>query len=95
MTDDVLVAELRACGHSEAADRLERYAGLSPGQRHLSEEMHHYGIALAMSLSFEGIPFVELTCEDAVALAAIMAHRARQARDAEAMPRLILPPGVH
>ncbi len=95
MTDEALVAELRTLGNTEAADRLERYAGLSPGQRHLSEDIHHHGIAMAMSLSFEGIPFVELTCEDAVALAAIMAHRARQARDAEAMPRLILPPGIH
>lgn len=91
----MLVAELRACGHSEAADRMERYAGLSPSQRHLTEDTRNTGLFMAMDLSYEGIPFVELTCEDAVALAAIMAHRARQARDAEAMPRLILPNGVH
>lgn len=95
MTDEQLVAELRKWGYTDAADRLERYAGLSPGQRHLSDEAHDHGLAMAMNMSYEGIPFVELTCEDAVALAAIMAHRARQDRDAEAMPRLILPPGMH
>lgn len=94
-TDEALIAELRERGLEEAADRLELYAGLSEGQRHLSEESRSHGLFMAASLSYEGIPFFELTTDDAVAVAAIMAQRARHARQAEAMPRLILPPGIH
>lgn len=94
-SDEYLIGHLRGLGLTEAADRLAFYAGLSEGQRHLSTESRVAGLLIAESLSFEGIPFVDLTCEDAVAVAAIMAQRARQARDEAAMPRLILPPGMH
>lgn len=92
--DATLVLFLRSLGQEAAAARLELYAGLAPGQKRLSEQMREVGIRAATSMSFEGIPFPELTCDDAVAVAAIMAMRAKQAKDEQAMPRLILPGGV-
>ena len=92
--DATLVLFLRSLGQEAAAARLELYAGLAPGQKRLSEDAREHGIVMAASLSFEGIPFLELTCDDAVAVAAIMAMRAKQAKDEQAMPRLILPGGV-
>lgn len=92
--DATLVLALRSAGQEVAAARLELYAGLAPGQRRLSEDVRATGIRAATALSYEGIPFLELTCDDAVAVAAIMALRAKQAKDEQAMPRLILPGGV-
>lgn len=85
---------LRGRGLDAVADRLAHYAGLMPGQKRLSEDVRNQGLAFAEHMAFEGIPLWELTCDDAVALAGIMAVRAKQAQAEEAMPRLILPHGA-
>lgn len=93
-SDEALILNLRLRGLTAAADRLERYAGLATEQRHLSDAARDQGLAWATGMAFEGIPLTELTCDDAVALAAIMAVRAKQTQAEEAMPRLSLPSGV-
>lgn len=71
------------------------YAGLAPHQRRLSEDTQAAGLWMARHLAYEGIPFLTMTCDDAVATAAIMAMHAKELsdekRDRDAMPKLILP----
>lgn len=94
-SDAALIVSLRIRGLNVAADRLELYAGMAPHQRRLSEDTQAAGLELAAHMAYEGIPFTAMTCDDAVAVAALMAMHAKhvsdEKRDRDAMPRLILP----
>lgn len=92
--DQELIDQLTEYGMLEAAQRLAHYAGLAPDQQRISDETRDQGLAWAEHMAFDGVPFWRMTCDDAVATAAIMAVRAKQLKDEAAMPKLILPPGV-